>query len=327
MSRRHRARAVLAPLVVLTVVLLVLDAAAGPGGTTDWLRGVAAAVLGPAERGASGLARALGDGGRGLTGTSRKQLDSLQRENDALRLQVRTTEDDRRRLAELDALMRVSGLGRYPIVPARVVAVAPVHDDARRVTIDAGSGDGVRAGMSVLNGEGLVGRVLRAAPATCDVLLITDPGFSVGVRLEGTGRIGVATGAGSAPMRLSLLDAQTDVRRGARLVTLGSAGDRPFVPGVPVGEVRDVRVTPGTLSRSGTVTPYVDPARLDLVGVVVQPPRTDPRDAVLPPRPTTTPRATATPRATTTPRPSTSPEPSATRPASPTPSATQGTGR
>jgi len=317
MSRRHRTRAVLAPLLVLTVVLLVLDAAAGPGGTTDRLRSGAAAVLGPAERGASSLARALGDAGRGLTGRTRRQLDALQRENDALRLQARTAEDDRRRIADLDALMRVSGLGRYPVVPARVIAVAPLHDEARRVTIDAGSGDGVRAGMSVLNGDGLVGRVLRAGPATCDVLLLTDPGFSVGVRLEGTGRIGVATGAGSAPMRLSLLDAQTDVRRGARLVTLGSAGDRPFVPGVPVGEVRDVRVSPGTLSRAGTVKPYVDPARLDLVGVVVQPPRTDPRDAVLPPRPsrTATPRATASPRPTTnasvktTTRPSASTEP------------------
>jgi rod shape-determining protein MreC len=100
-------------------------------------------------------------------------------------------------------------------------------------------------------------------------------------------------------MRLSLLDAQTDVRRGARLVTLGSAGDRPFVPGVPVGAVRDVRITPGTLSRSGTVTPYVDAGRLDLVAVVVQPPRTDPRDAVLPPRP----RAVTSPPAGRSPRP------------------------
>jgi rod shape-determining protein MreC len=152
--------------------------------------------------------------------------------------------------------------------------------------------------MTVLSGEGLVGRVLRAAPVTCDVLLLTDPGFSVGVRLEGTGRIGVATGAADAPMSLSLLDAQTDVRRGARLVTLGSAGDRPFVPGVPVGEVRGVRITPGTLSRSGTVTPYVDPGRLDLVGVVVQPPRTDPRDAVLPPRPARAPAPRPLPRPT-----------------------------
>ncbi|MGH8937891.1 MAG: rod shape-determining protein MreC, partial [Actinomycetes bacterium] len=37
---------------------------------------------------------------------------------------------------------------------------------------------------------------------------------------------------------------------------------------------------------------------LDLVGVVVQPPRTDPRDAVLPPRPR--PGATPTPTVTVT---------------------------
>jgi rod shape-determining protein MreC len=286
MSRARRARAVLAPLLVLAVVLLVVDATANPGGVTDRVRGGAAALLGPAERGTSGLARRLADAGRGLTGGTDQQLDELRRENDALRLQARATEDDRRRVGELDALLRVAGLGRYRVVPARVVAAAPVPDGVRRVTIDTGTRDGVRAGMTVLSGQGLVGRVLRAAPVTSDVLLLTDPSFSVGVRLEATGRIGVATGAGGSPMGLSLLDAQTDVRRGARLVTLGSAGDRPFVPGVPVGAVRDVRITPGTLSRSGTVTPYVDPGRLDLVAVVVQPPRTDPRDAVLPPRPT-----------------------------------------
>jgi rod shape-determining protein MreC len=289
MSRPRRARVVLAPLLVLTVVLLVVDVTANPAGVTDRVRGGAAAVLGPAEGAASTVARRLTDAWRGLSGQSGKQLEALRRENDALRLQSRATEDDRRRVAELDALLRVSGLGRYRVLPARVVAGAPAQDDARRVTIDAGTRDGVRNGMTVLSGDGLVGRVLRAAPATCDVLLLTDPAFSVGVRLAGTGRIGVATGAGAAPMRLSLLDAQTDVRRGARLVTLGSARDRPFVPGVPVGEVRDVRITPGTLSRSGTVTPYVDPGRLDLVGVVVEPPRSDPRDAVLAPRPKQTP--------------------------------------
>jgi rod shape-determining protein MreC len=299
MSRPRRARAVLAPLLVLTVVLLVVDVTANPGGVTDRVRGAAAAVLGPAEGAASTVDRRLTDAWSGLSGRQGAQVDALRRENDALRLQSRATEDDRRRVAELDRLLRVSGLGRYRVVPARVVAGVPVQDDARRVTIDAGSGDGVRTGMTVLSGDGLVGRVVRVAPATCDVLLLTDPAFSVGVRLAGTGRIGVATGAGEGPLRLSLLDAQTDVRRGARLVTLGSAGDRPFVPGVPVGEVRDVRITPGTLSRSGTVTPYVDPGRLDLVGVVVQPPRKDPRDAVLAPHPST-PKPSSTPTPVTT---------------------------
>jgi len=304
---------VLAPLLVLTLVLLVVDATANPGGPTDRVRGAAAAVLGPAERGTSELARRLADAGRALSGRTGRQADALRRENDALRLQARATEDDRRRAGELDALLRVAGLGRYRVVPARVVAVAPAQDDARRVTLDAGTRDGVRAGMTVLSGQGLVGRVVRTAPVTCDVLLLTDPGFSVGVRLERTGRIGVATGAGNGPMRLSLLDAQTDVRPGARLVTLGSAGDRPFVPGVPVGQVRGVRISPGTLSRSGTVTPYVDPGRLDLVGVVVEPPRKDPRDAVLPPRPT--PSARPSPARSQSPSvsPSARPKPSPSR--------------
>ena len=45
----------------------------------------------------------------------------------------------------------------------------------------------------------------------------------------------------------------------------------------------------GTLTRTATVRPFVDFTTLDLVGVVVEPPRKNPRDAVLPPRPVTTP--------------------------------------
>lgn len=267
----------------------MLDVATGPGGVTDRVRGVAAAVLGPAERLASGAGRALGDAGQGLTGASRRRMEDLQRQNDALRLADRAAADDHRRAAELDSLLRTAGLGGYRIVPARVLALSSQQDAKRMVTLDAGSRDGVRPELTVLSGDGLVGRVVRVGPTTCDVLLLTDPSFSVGVRLESSGLIGVATGGGDQPMGLRLLDAQTRVTPGARLVTLGSVGGSPFVPGVPVGQVRSVRAAPGTLSRSGSVTPFVVPATTDLVGIVVQPPRTDPRDAVLPPRPAATP--------------------------------------
>jgi rod shape-determining protein MreC len=286
-SRRNRT--LLAPLIVLTLVLLVVDLGSGPGGVADQLRGGGAAVLGPAEKVTSGVVRSLSDAARGLSGSSRRDLDRLRRENDALRLPDRTAQDTQRRLAELDALLGTAGLGQYRILPARVVAASSPQDPRRLVTLDVGTRDGVRADRTVLSGGGLVGRVVRVAPTTCDVLLLTDPTFSVGVRLEATGLIGVATGAGTRPLGLRLLDAQTRVDRGARLVTLGSSKGTPFVPGVPVGEVGSVRTAPGTLSRSGTVEPYVEPAALDLVGVVVQPPRTDPRDSVLPPRPTANP--------------------------------------
>jgi rod shape-determining protein MreC len=49
------------------------------------------------------------------------------------------------------------------------------------------------------------------------------------------------------------------------------------------------------------VSPYVDFTSLDLVGIVVEPPRADPRDAVLPPRPASTSAPTVT--VTVTPKP------------------------
>jgi rod shape-determining protein MreC len=281
----RRGRALLALLVVVALALLALDASASPGGPTDRVRGAASVVLGPALGTVVAAGRAVGDAARALGGGPRREIDRLRRENASLRLQAAAGEDDRRRAHELDDLLRTAGLGRYRVVPARVVAVSAGPDGVRSVTVDAGSRDGVRVDMTVLSGDGLVGRVRRVGPLTADVLLLTDPGFSVGVRLEATGRIGVVRGAGERPMRLELLDSQTSVSSGARLVTLGSVGDRPFVPGVPVGEVLDVRQSPGTLTRAGTVRPFVSPAELDLVGIVVEPPRADPRDAVLPPRP------------------------------------------
>jgi rod shape-determining protein MreC len=54
---------------------------------------------------------------------------------------------------------------------------------------------------------------------------------------------------------------------------------------VPVGVVTSVQGSPGSLTRTASVDPYVDFTSLDLVAVVVQPPRHNPRDSVLPPRP------------------------------------------
>ena len=53
----------------------------------------------------------------------------------------------------------------------------------------------------------------------------------------------------------------------------------------------------GASDYAGPIVSDVDFSALDLVGVVVQPPREDPRDAVLPPRPTPTAQGSAQPSA------------------------------
>ena len=63
-------------------------------------------------------------------------------------------------------MLQVAGLGGYTIAPARVIAIGPAQSFSRTVTIDAGTADGVRADMTVLNGDGLVGRVVETDPLT-----------------------------------------------------------------------------------------------------------------------------------------------------------------
>jgi rod shape-determining protein MreC len=295
----RRSRVLLALLLVTSVLLVVIDHRFEGSSPLDGVRKAAAAVFGPVEQVAAAIASPVSDAVDSVSrlGDDGDELDRLRERNDELTRRLRTSELDRRRAAELDDLLRVAGAGRYEVVPARVIAIGAAQTFSWTVTIDAGTRDGIQPDMTVLNGDGLVGRVKTAGPSTATVLLAADPDSSVGVRLEGSMEVGFTTGQGiedGSALDLRLLDGQSTVARGDRLVTFGSQGDRPYVPGVPVGVVRSVQGSPGSQTRTAVVDPYVEFTSLDLVGVVVQPPRSDPRDAVLPPKPSSTPVPTVT---------------------------------
>jgi len=78
-------------------------------------------------------------------------------------------------------------------------------------------------------------------------------------------------------------------------VTFGSKDGRPYAPGLPIGEVVDVTGSAGQLARIATVRPFANMSQISVVGVVVKPPREDPRDSVLPNAPVATPTGTPTP--------------------------------
>jgi rod shape-determining protein MreC len=151
----------------------------------------------------------------------------------------------------------------------------------------------------VLNGQGRVGTVASVTRTTSTVLLATDASVTVGVRLAGTGQIGVVTGTGKSMygtglLRLQVFDVNVVLRPGQQLVTFGSAGGRPYVPGVPVGVITRVKGTASSLTKTALVRPYADDTALGVVGVVIVPPRTNPRFSVLPPSPTPAPTVTVT---------------------------------
>ncbi len=200
------------------------------------------------------------------SGSRHDRLAVLQRQNELLKQKLGSSDVDRNRAAELDKLLKVAGAGQYGIKGAQVVAIGAAQGFSWTITIDAGSSDGIQRDMTVLNGDGLVGRVTTVGPSTATVLLASDPDFTVGTRMEGSMELGFATGQGDRPMQVQLLNGKANVHDGDRLVTFGSQGDKPFVPGVPVGKVVRSTRRGGDLTRTVEVQPFVRFTRLDVVG-------------------------------------------------------------
>lgn len=280
----RRTRILLAVLVVASLTFVILDLRGGEGPFAS-ARVAGSNVLGGLERGAATVFSPITSAGDWWSGMrdQANQINDLKEENEALRSELQVLTNDRSRVAALDGLLRVAGVGQYRFVPAEVIAIGPAQDFSWTLTIDAGRNDGIEQDMTVINGAGLVGRVLKTTADTSTVVLLVDQGSSVGGRIAGTGEIGIVSGTGSQDeLEFELLDPLADVRVGDSLVTFGSKGGRPYAPGLPIGEVTEVRGTGGQLTRVARVRPYADMSRLSIVGVVTKPPRVDPRDSVLP---------------------------------------------
>ena len=207
------------------------------------------------------------------TGGLRDDVARLEAENSQLKGRLAGAGVDHNRAAELDGLLASSRSTGYALVPARVVAMGPAQSFCRTVTIDAGTSAGVTPDMTVLNNDGLVGRVVRADRSTATVLLLVDQDSVVGGRLGSSMEVGFLRGRGSvggnARLDLDLVDAAATVERDDSLVTWGSRNGTPYVAGVPIGRVVGVSSTPRQQSTQAVIEPYVDFSSLDLVGVVV----------------------------------------------------------
>lgn len=166
-------------LVVLTCLLFItLDKHGNP--VIDRVRGVLATVLQPIDTATRAIALPIERTWYGITNYS-----DLQRENEALRDQIEHQKGNdveaRSAVLEYRLLLKVQQLAskfNYPTVTAQVIGDSPGNYQ-NTVEINVGSNEGIRTGMPVTNGAGLVGRITRVYPTHSLVKLITDPAYSV----------------------------------------------------------------------------------------------------------------------------------------------------
>jgi rod shape-determining protein MreC len=277
----RRTRLALAVLLIAAIALITLSYR---NGGTSSANGAGNSLFGPVENAAGYVTRPIEGFFHAVSHDDATEIANLQTQNDQLRAQLSRLQLSQSDARQLSKLLQLDARGGYKIVAASVIAAGGSYSDT--VTIDAGSTDGIQADETVLNGNGLVGTVTSVGPTTSTVLLASDASATVGVRLAGTNTIGAITGtgttmAGRGTLRLRLFSASATLRPGEALVTFGSVGGRPYVAGVPVGTVTSITSQPGSLTQTALVTPFADFSGLGVVGVVIAPPRVDPRDSVL----------------------------------------------
>jgi rod shape-determining protein MreC len=221
----------------LSLALLVLDARFR---YTEGLRSVIALAVYPLQMLAT-LPAALGER---ISGHFVSQAQ-LREENVELRAKILDA-SQRAQLyeaarAESGQLRRLIGAAERLPLKSRPAEILYNGRDpySRKVIIDKGSQNGVRAGSPVLDESGVIGQVTRAHALASEVTLLTDKDQAIPVQVLRNGLRAVAFGAGSSGMlELRFMAANAEIQNGDRLVTSGIDGTYP--PGIPVATVARV---------------------------------------------------------------------------------------
>ncbi|MEY2724038.1 MAG: rod shape-determining protein MreC [Actinomycetota bacterium] len=262
------------------------------------IRGTVASIFSPVEKLFSTIFSPVGNfvGDLRNIGQSNEKIEDLTKEIDRLKSKEILDKDTIGQLSQLRNVLDLAGRGNYKIVAAKVINRGSAATFKETITIDVGSSSGISKNMTVISDGGLVGVVKSVSSTSSIVLLMSDPTFKIGVRIAGTQSIGVLSGQGGNTYLLQLLDATGDIKVGDKLVARGSEGGRPFVPGVPVGSVIEVQSNSSSITQNADVEASANLNRIGIVAVVVSPPKSDPRDALIPkPNPTVTVYVTPTP--------------------------------
>jgi rod shape-determining protein MreC len=219
------------------------------------------AVSGFFERFITGTYNAVGSVGQGYAFLVRthRENERLKMEVERLKLENFITNELLTENGRLRDLLDFKKLQPLNSVTAQVIG-RESSPSSRTVTIDKGAENGISKDMAVITAEGVVGKVHAVLPGTAKIILLTDPGSTLAVRVQRNREEGLLEGK-LARCALKYVSFYADIQEGDLLVTSGLDGIYP--KGLPVARV--VKVTKHEASAFQTVVaePAVGLSRLE----------------------------------------------------------------
>jgi rod shape-determining protein MreC len=266
------------PWMALTAILLLLVIAFFStfyiigGHRSSAVENLAGSAAAPAVSGASGFAVSVRDFFDRLFG-----LRDIDREYKEMQVRIQQLEAANQFMQDLqkenERLNDLLGFKeQYPdftFIPARVIGKEP-GSWFINFTLNRGSAQGVKKNNTVVNADGLIGKVVDVGTSWCKVMAIIDRQSSVSIIIERSRDNGVVDGAADAQSaepvcNIEDLPLDAEIVPGDRVLTTDLGGY--FPKGLPVGEVVSVSRDEKLQSRA-VMKPYVDFAHLENVLII-----------------------------------------------------------
>lgn len=253
-------------LCITALTLITIDVRGGTTGPLGKVRSTVREAFSPLQKGVSAVSSPVGNFFDGLVHASdlKKENKKLKQEVNDVKTKNKTYEAAVGENERLKKLLEVVNEIDVENTTARVIAGAPSNFETT-IQIDRGTKDGIKAGDPVIDGDGLVGRIIEVSSSRATILLITDSSSGVGVRDSRSKVVGIAQGkSGASDIAMQFVDPDADIKKGDTVVTSGLQGGK-FPPNIPVGIVKSVKKNPSGLTKDVVLKPIIN---LDAVSIV-----------------------------------------------------------
>lgn len=204
-----------------------------------------------------------------------EENQSLKEKIDALdEMQARIVSLENENATMKEELDLQSVLTDYDKTVATVISRNP-DNWLKQVIIDKGSEDGIAVNMSVMAGNGLIGRVSEVSPTTAKVLLMSTTNelvnrFSAEIQMKDKSIHGIVDGYDSQNelMIMSEIDPEVTIEVGTNVVTSGLGGVSPS--SLLIGKVKEVRMDEYGLFQEVTIEPAGNLKDIRFVTVIIR---------------------------------------------------------
>lgn len=257
-------------LVVLLAVSLVVATVYGREGEDGPLHVVQGAVMdvtgqaGSVSAGLGAVTDATGDALADATANP-STLTALREQNEELRRLLADADEYRQEAERLQGLLDMKQVSGVTGPVAHIIGRSTNAWD-QSITIDLGSADGVKSGMTIMGATGVIGQVARTTEHTSTVRLLIDPNSGAAAMIQSSRANGVVRGSINGILYLEDLDEDVIPEVGDVVVTSGLGGS--YERGLIIGAVVSVEKTPSNPTGAVIVNPNDRATMLEEVIVV-----------------------------------------------------------